>query len=204
MDINRRELVALAAVLLMPGFLKGSTTRTPWQSEGPFYPDRIPGDTDNDLVLNGETTIRAGGKILNLEGVLVDAGSKPIGGSTIEIWQTDLNGVYLHSGSFGRKKRDKHFQGYGRCPTNNEGRFSFRTIIPVEYPGRTPHIHLKVVDYGKVLLTTQLYLKGYPLNDGDFLFRGLSEVERETNSMKLIPVSNSDPLKYETEVQIVV
>ncbi len=81
MDINRRELVALAAVLLMPGFLKGGTTRTPWQSEGPFYPDRIPGDTDNDLVLNSEATIRAGGKILNLEGVLVDAGSKPIGGS---------------------------------------------------------------------------------------------------------------------------
>ena len=66
MDINRRELVALAVVLLMPGFLKGGTTRTPWQSEGPFYPDRIPGDTDNDLVLKGESTIRPGGKILNL------------------------------------------------------------------------------------------------------------------------------------------
>ena len=53
MDFNRRELVVLAGVLLIPGFLKGGTTRTPWQSEGPFYPDRIPGDTDNDLVLNG-------------------------------------------------------------------------------------------------------------------------------------------------------
>ena len=76
--------------------------------------------------------------------------------------------------------------------------------MPVEYPGRTPHIHMKVVDSGKVLLTTQLYLEGHPLNDGDFLFRAMSEAEREMNSMKLVPVSKSDPLKYETEVRIVV
>ena len=76
--------------------------------------------------------------------------------------------------------------------------------MPVEYPGRTPHIHMKVVDSGKVLLTTQLYLEGHPLNDSDFLFRAMSETEREMNSMKLVPVSKSYSLKYETEVQIIV
>ena len=63
---------------------------------------------------------------------------------TAEIWQTDMNGVYLHTGSFGSKMRDNQFQGFGRSITDRNGYFSFRTIIPVEYPGRTPHIHLKL------------------------------------------------------------
>ena len=204
MDLKRRELIALTGALMIPGFLDGRTIKTPWQSAGPFYPDRMPEDTGNDLVLNGETAIRAGGQILNLQGALVDAHSKPMGGSEIEIWQTDLNGVYIHSGSFGRSRRDPHFQGFGRCTTDSGGRFYFRTIIPVEYPGRTPHIHMKVLLLRKILLITQLYIEGHRLNSSDFLYRDMSEAERELNSMKLSPVSDNGILQYESSIQIIV
>ena len=204
MVLKRRELITLTGALMIPGFLDGFSIKTPWQSAGPFYPDRMPEDTDNDLVLNGETAIRARGQILNLHGVLVDSQSKPMGGSEIEIWQTDLNGVYIHSGSFGRSRRDQHFQGFGRCRTDSEGRFYFRTIIPVEYPGRTPHIHMKVLRLRKVLLITQLYIEGHHLNASDFLYRAMSEAERELNSMKLSPVSNNGILQYKSSIRILV
>mgnify|MGYP000164360744 CR=1 FL=1 len=204
MDLKRRELIALTGVLMIPEFLEGGTIKTSWQSAGPFYPDRMPKDTDNDLVLNGETAIRAGGQILNLHGVLGDSQSKPMGGSEIEIWQTDLNGVYIHSGSFGHSRRDPHFQGFGCCTTDSGGRFYFRTIIPVEYPGRTPHIHMKVLLLRKILLITQLYIEGHHLNASDFLYRAMSEAERELNSMKLSPVSNNGILQYKSSIRILV
>ena len=141
---SRRSFFAMCGTIVLPGVSLGEIIRTPWQGEGPFYPDIIPEDTDNDLVKNGHSTIEAGGKILNLMGILVNRDSKPIKGMTAEIWQTDMNGVYLHTGSFRSKMRDDQFQGFGRSITDRNGHFFFRTIIPVEYPGRTPHIHLKL------------------------------------------------------------
>ena len=157
---SRRYFFAMCGAIVLPGVSLGELIRTPWQGEGPFYPDRIPEDTDNDLVKNGHSTIEAGGKILNLMGSLVNRDSKPIKGMTAEIWQTDMNGVYLHTGSFGSKMRDNQFQGFGRSITDRNGHFSFRTIIPVEYPGRTPHIHLKLWNERGNVLTTQLYIQG--------------------------------------------
>jgi protocatechuate 3,4-dioxygenase beta subunit len=171
------------------------------QGEGPFYPDRIPEDTDNNLVKNGHSTIEAGGKILNLMGSLINSDSKPIKGMTVEIWQTDMNGVYLHTDSFGSKMRDDQFQGFGRSITDKNGHFSFRTIIPVEYPGRTPHIHLKLLNESENVLTTQLYIQGHPLNKKDLLFKQMTKAEQKINSMKLIKNSSTE---YETSTILVV
>ena len=102
MLVDRRKLFTLCGALIIPGISYGSLIRTPWQGAGPFYPDKIPEDTDNDLVKNGDTSVEAGGKILILNGMLVTLDSKPVIGVSIEIWQTDKNGVYLHSGSFAR------------------------------------------------------------------------------------------------------
>jgi protocatechuate 3,4-dioxygenase beta subunit len=201
---SRRSFFAMCGAIVLPGVSLGELIRTPWQGEGPFYPDRIPKDTDNDLVKNGYSTIEAGGKILNLMGSLVNRDYIPIKGMTAEIWQTDMNGVYLHTGSFGRKMRDDQFQGFGRSITDQNGHFSFKTIIPVEYPGRTPHIHLKLWDEMENVLTTQLYLHGHSLNKEDFLFKRMTLAEQKINSMKLIPAQSNDSTEYVTSVRLVV
>ena len=202
--VYRRTLFTLCGALIFPGISYGSLIRTPWQGEGPFYPDRIPEDTDNDLVKNGDTLVEAGGKILILNGILVNLDSQPVKGVSIEIWQTDKNGVYLHSGSFAREIMDKKFQGLGRTKTDRNGRFFFRTIVPTEYPGRTPHIHMKLWREGKNVLTTQLYIHDHPQNKKDFLFQRMSLAEQRINSMKLIPATDKNTAEFQTFVKIVV
>ena len=204
MLVYRRTLFKLCGALIIPGISYGSLTRTPWQGEGPFYPDTIPEDTDNDLVKNGELSVEARGKILILNGILVDLDSHPVNGVSIEIWQTDNNGVYLHSGSFAWDIMDKQFQGFGRTKTDRNGRFFFRTLVPTEYPGRTPHIHMKLWREGQNVLTTQLYIHNHPQNESDFLFQRMSLTEQRINSMKLIPATNKNMAEYRTFVKIVV
>jgi len=204
MLVYRRTLFTLCGALIIPGISYGNLIRTPWQGEGPFYPDRMSEDTDNDLVKNGDTSVEAGGKILILNGMLVNLDSKPIIGVSIEIWQTDKNGVYLHSGSFARKIIDKKFQGFGRTKTDRNGRFFFRTIVPAEYPGRTPHIHMKLWREGKNILTTQLYIHEHPHNKKDFLFQRMNLAEQRINSMKLIPAADKNTAEFQTFVKIVV
>ena len=201
MITSRRSFFAMFGLIILPSFSLGEIIRTPMQAEGPFYPDSLPEDTDNDLVKNGYSTIEAGGKILNLMGSLINSDSKPIKGMTVEIWQTDMNGGYRHMGSFGSKMRDDQFQGFGRSITDKNGHFSFRTIIPVEYPGRTPHIHLKLLNESENVLTTQLYIQGHPLNKKDFLFKQMTKAEQNINSMKLIKNNSTE---YETSTILVV
>jgi len=203
MLVDRRTLFTLCGALIIPGISCGNLIRTPWQGEGPFYPDRIPEDTDNDLVKNGEYSVEAGGKILILNGILVNLDSQTVNGVSIEIWQTDNNGAYLHSGSFARDIMDKQFQGFGLTKTDRNGRFFFRTIVPTEYPGRTPHIHMKLWRKGKNVLTTQLYIHGHPQNNKDFLFQRMSLAEQRINSMKLIPATDKNTAEFQTFVKIV-
>ena len=204
MLIDRRKLFTLCGSLIIPGISCGSLIRTPWQGEGPFYPDKIPVDTDNDLVKNGDNSFEAGGKILILNGILLNPDSEPVNHVSIEIWQTDKNGVYLHSGSFARDIMDKQFQGFGRTKTDRNGRFFFRTIVPTEYPGRTPHIHMKLWREEKNILTTQLYIKDHPRNNRDFLFQRMSFAEQRLNSMRLIPAKDRKMAELQTFVKIVV
>lgn len=145
--------------------------RTPAQTEGPFYPTTLPSDTDNDLVTVRGSEARAQGTVAHVIGRLTDVNGKPIGNAQIEIWQCDANGVYLHPRSPG--KRDSAFQGFGRVLTDAEGKYSFRTIRPVPYPGRTPHIHFAVATPDRRSLTTQLYVAGEAQNARDGLYRSL-------------------------------
>ena len=204
MLIDRRKLFTLCGSLIIPGISCGSLIRTPWQGEGPFYPDKIPVDTDNDLVKNGDNSFEAGGKILILNGILLNPDSEPVNHVSIEIWQTDKNGVYMHSGSFARDIMDKQFQGFGLTKTDRNGQFFFRTIVPTEYPGRTPHIHMKLWREEKNILTTQLYIKDHPRNNKDFLFQRMSLAEQRLNSMRLIPAKDRKMAELQTFVKIVV
>ena len=158
---------------------------TPGAAEGPFYPTppmRMP-DTDNDLVKIAGMIEEAGGEIITLRGTVTDRDGKPRRGYRIEIWQCDVNGRYLHPGDSRGTPYDQAFQGFGHDITDDAGGYVFRTIKPAIYPGRAPHIHVKVLAGGRELLTTQFYVKGDPGNARDGLFNRMSADQAEAVSM---------------------
>ena len=138
----RGGLALGAAAWFVPGAFAEELARTPRLTEGPFYPPRLPLDTDNDLIIINKSITPAVGEITHLTGKILDARGNPIRNALVEIWQVDAKGAYLHSRSSNRDKRDPNFQGFGRFLTASSGEYYFRTIKPIPYPGRTPHIHV--------------------------------------------------------------
>src|SRR5213080_2393278 len=158
------------ALFTVPGAFAAELIRTPKQTEGPFYPDHLPPDSDNDLIIVNDGITPAVGEITHLTGRILDATSSPVKNALVEIWQCDGKGVYLHTADSSKKpqQQDKNFQGFGRFMTSSTGEYYFRTIKPVLYAGRAaPHIHYKIKKGGKELLCTQCYIKGYPGNEKD-------------------------------------
>ena len=149
--------------------------RTPKQTEGPFYPDHLPLDTDNDLIIVNDGVTPALGEITHLSGRVLSPAGEPIRNALVEIWQVDSKGVYLHSGSDKHDNRDKNFQGFGRFMTGSSGEYYFRTIKPVKYPGRTPHIHFAIKMKGHDKWTTQCYIKGEPENERDGILQSIRD-----------------------------
>lgn len=154
-------------------------------TEGPFYPtpSMRRADIDNDLVKILGTVREAGGEVFHLKGRVLDSNGAPLADRRIEIWQCDMNGKYLHPGDRQAMEFDPAFQGFGHDITGPDGGYSFRTIKPVTYPGRTPHIHVKVFENGQEVLTTQFYIDGHPANRRDRIFNRLSESEAQAVSM---------------------
>jgi protocatechuate 3,4-dioxygenase beta subunit len=168
-------LVAGAAGLWAPGVFAEELVHTPRQTEGPFYPDKLPLDTDNDLIIINDSLTPAVGEITYLSGRLLNARGEPVRSALIEIWQVDNNGSYLHSRSDNFAKRDSHFQGFGRFLTGSSGEYLFRTIKPVPYPGRTPHIHFAVKIKGQEKFTTQCYIAGETRNESDGIYKAIKD-----------------------------
>ncbi len=151
---------------------------TPPMTEGPFYPNRLPLDQDNDLILVNDQITPAVGTITHLSGRVLDNHGSPVKDAKVEIWQCDANGVYLHTADSGRRsdQQDRNFQGYGQFVTDSRGEYRFRTIKPVQYPGRfAPHIHFKVSKGEQHLITTQLFVRGYTDNNRDGIFRSVRD-----------------------------
>ncbi len=174
------------------GAFADELTRTPKQTEGPFYPDKLPLDTDNDLLIINDSITPSIGEITHLSGRVLDTNGTPLRNAVVEIWQVDGKGAYLHTGTDNADKRDKNFQGFGRFTTASTGEYYFRTIKPVAYPGRTPHIHFKIKRNGKELLTTQCYIKGDPKNDRDGVLRSIRDAKvRESVLVSFEPMAGS-------------
>jgi protocatechuate 3,4-dioxygenase beta subunit len=194
--LSRRAVLGVlgtSAFFTVPGLFAEELMRTPRQTEGPFYPNKLPLDTDNDLIIVNNSITPALGDITHLSGRVLDLKGNPLRNVLVEIWQCDNNGVYLHTGDSDRNrdKQDKNFQGFGRFLTGSSGEYYFRTIKPVPYPGRTPHIHFKLKKGGKELLTTQCYIKGHPGNDRDMIYRGLRDPkERDALTIDFVPLKN--------------
>ena len=180
-----------AAALYTPGVFAEELSRTPAQMEGPFYPDKLPLDTDNDLLILNDRTTPAIGEVTHLTGKILDSNGDPIRNAVIEIWQCDANGNYIHSRGASNDKRDGNFQGFGRFLTGSTGEYYFRTIKPVPYPGRTPHIHVQVSVKGQDKFTTQCYIKGEAANERDGVMRRTPAKDRELLLVDFKPIKQS-------------
>lgn len=174
-----------AAAFTTPGLFADVLTRTPPQTEGPFYPDKLPLDTDNDLLIINDEITPAVGEITHLTGKVTDERGNPIRSALVEIWQVNAKGSYIHSQSGNRENFDPNFQGFGRFLTGSKGDYYFRTVKPVPYPGRTPHIHVKVKIKGRPEFTTQCYIKGHPQNERDGI---LQSVARDPKALQAVLV----------------
>lgn len=193
--ISRRQLLAGLAGgalwLSAPGAF-AERLLTPAQTLGPFYPDQLPLDQDNDLLIVDDHLTPASGTVVHLYGLILDARGKPLKDALVEIWQVDAHGVYLHSRGGERNARDVNFQGYGRFVTGANGEYRFRTIRPVAYPGRTPHIHVAVTLPGQPRFVTQCYIRGERDNQRDGVLNAIRDPQaRERLIVPFVPVAGS-------------
>lgn len=193
--IDRRTLVvsvgALGATALFP---KPGTAAnlipTPGQTEGPFYPTSFPVDADNDLVQVQGAAGRALGTVAHIQGRILDRAGRPVQGAVVEIWQCDAQGRYRHPRAPGHDLFDGGFQGYGRTAVDADGAYRFRTIKPVPYPGRTPHIHYGVIVPSAGRFVTQMYVEGEPLNERDGLLTGIRNPQARRSVIIPLVVAN--------------
>jgi protocatechuate 3,4-dioxygenase beta subunit len=176
---RRMFMLGLAAAPLGARSAFAQALATATTGDGPFYPDRLPLDTDNDLIIVNERLTPAVGEITHLTGRLLGTNGAPVRNAFIEIWQADVNGSYIHTEGRNDGKLDANFQGYGRFLTDAEGRYYFRTIKPVPYTlqgqFRAPHIHVAVSKAGRRIMATQALVKGHEANAGDLITRRIDD-----------------------------
>ncbi|MBI3157316.1 MAG: intradiol ring-cleavage dioxygenase [Burkholderiales bacterium] len=219
---SRRRLLGLAsAIALVPGATTGAPALAaalrvlPGMTDGPFYPSRrwrdagpfAAGGWDADLTRVATHAAPARGEHLALALQVVDRDGRVVDGAEVEIWQCDALAAYRHprqpadEGGF-----DPGFQGFGAATTAGDGLVRLRTIRPVPYPGRTPHIHVKLrhASFGEV--GSQLFVDGDPGNAGDFLWRRLDEEARRALAMRLQPAPADAPagLRWQAQHRLVV
>src|SRR5688572_8049957 len=196
---RRRFLAGLAggaALFTTRGLFAQALTQTAAMTEGPFYPDRLPLDTDNDLLIINDGITPAVGEITYLTGRILSSTGEPIRNTFVEIWQVDAKASYLHTGGRGPAGPDVNFQGYGRFLTDSRGQYSFRTIKPVPYSlggsFRAPHIHYALSKNGRRIFTTQVHVRGHEANERDGLLRGIADPRlRETVLTDFKPIPGS-------------
>jgi protocatechuate 3,4-dioxygenase beta subunit len=149
-------------------------------------------DDDADLTWFGDRKARAAGEITDLGGRLLDLNGHSLSGVRIEIWQCDASGYYRHPRDRGGEKVDPNFQGHGHAITDSEGWYRFRTLKPVPYPGRTPHIHMATFAPGERPFVTQMYIAGESRNQDDFLYRAIPVEQRALVEAEFIRSASAD------------
>lgn len=203
--LSRRGLLAAGASFVAAAAVRvraASLVPTPPQTEGPFYPDELPLDRDNDLLRVDGRDAAARGEPTDVVGRVLDDRGRPLPGVGVEIWQCDALGYYHHIEEY--SGGDPAFQGYGRTVSAEDGGYRFRTIKPVPYRPRTPHIHFALSGRGIERLTTQLYIAGHPLNAGDFIYARLpDDAARRSVTVDFRPVADRPGVSYLARFDIV-
>ncbi len=164
-------------------------------TEGPFYPDKMPLDTDNDLLIINDAITPAVGQVAHLTGRVVTMTGQPVRNAFVEIWQVDSTASYVHTRGRQPTGHDQNFQGYGRFLTDAKGQYYFRTIKPISYTligiFRTAHIHVAISKNGKRVFTSQLLVKGHPDNARDGIVKQIDSKALETILVDYRPVAGS-------------
>jgi protocatechuate 3,4-dioxygenase beta subunit len=204
----RREFIRAMGLgslfFTVPGLFAEELVQNPRQTEGPFYPDKLPLDTDNDLLRINDSITPGVGEITWVSGRILSLSGAPIRNATVEIWQCDANGAYLHTGTVNKSQHDSNFQGFGRFVTSSTGEYVVRTIKPVPYPGRTPHIHFLVKAPGAEKFTTQCYIKGHPQNERDGIWKGVKDPkQREAITVDFAPLPGSKTAELAAHFDVV-
>src|SRR5262245_49138229 len=186
--------LGVAAFFSTRGLFAEGLALTAASTEGPFYPDRMPLDTDNDLLIINDAITPAVGEVAWLSGQLLSETGQPIRNAVIEIWQCDSKESYIHTQ--GRAaQRDANFQGYGRYLTDSTGHYFFRTIKPISYTlqnmFRSPHIHYAVSQNGRRVFTTMIGIRGHKDNERDPVFKTLKPAELNTILTDFTPLPGS-------------
>lgn len=195
----RRRLLRAGAgattLLAAPALVRAQAlVPTPAQTEGPFYPVALPPDADNDLVSVRGAGAPARGVVMHITGRVRDTAGLPIVGARVEIWQCDAQGLYDHPRQSDLGRRDQGFQGFGQTIAAADGAYRFRTIQPVAYSGRTPHIHFRIVAPDGRRLTTQMYVAGEAGNERDGVFRAIRDPrQRQQVVVSLAPAAGLEP-----------
>jgi protocatechuate 3,4-dioxygenase beta subunit len=135
----------------------------------------LPLDADNDLVRIIGHKNAASGTVTHVFGRVLDAEGRAVPDARIEIWQCDSHGRYHYVDDRSSPPIDADFQGYGSTISGMDGAYRFRTIRPVPYPGRTPHIHFAIDAPGGGRLITQMYVAGESLNERDPVLAQISD-----------------------------
>ena len=164
-------------------------------TEGPFYPDKMPLDTDNDLLIINDSITPAVGEITHLTGRVLTMTAQPVRNAFVEIWQVDSTASYVHTKGRQPTGNDANFQGYGRFLTDSKGQYYFRTIKPISYTligiFRTAHIHFAISRNGKRVFTTQLLVKGLAENARDGVVRTIDAKALDTLLVAFKPLAGS-------------
>jgi protocatechuate 3,4-dioxygenase alpha subunit len=141
---------------------------TPFQTVGPFFRDALSyrgGDT-----LAGERTL---GERITIAGVVRDGAGAPIPDALVEVWQANAAGAYHHPDDGRGLPLDATFDGFGRIPTDEQGRYAVVTIKPGRVPGpggrlQAPHVVVGLLGRGILTrLLTRVYFEDEPSNADD-------------------------------------
>lgn len=158
---------------------------TPKQRSALFRSDLRTDDASWDLIVREHRVRASGARILHLFGEVMSFDGEPIEGAEIEIRQCDFKGRY--AADLGPSP---DFRGIGQATSDFEGRYQFRTILPVAYPGRTPHIHAQIRPRSGKNLMTQLYLLDHPCNASDWQYQSLGPAQQA--AVSLDPIDRVD------------
>ncbi|WP_019997207.1 protocatechuate 3,4-dioxygenase subunit beta [Aureimonas ureilytica] len=160
------------SVLRAPRQALLSLPTTMSEETGPVFGHDVLGPLDNDLIRNfSKDGGEAIGQRIVVYGRVLDEAGRPVRGALVEFWQANAGGRYRHKKESYLAAIDPNFGGCGRAITDDEGRYSFRTVKPGAYPWpngvndwRPAHIHFSVFGHAFAQrLITQMYFEGDPM-----------------------------------------
>jgi protocatechuate 3,4-dioxygenase beta subunit len=148
-----------------------SLDSTPSEEHGPRFGHNDLGPLDHDMIRNYAKDGEPIGERIVVHGRVVDENGRGVPGTLVEVWQANAGGRYRHRKDTYLAPIDPNFGGCGRCLTDEDGHYVFRTIKPGAYPWansatawRPAHIHFSVFGSGfGQRLITQMYFEGDPL-----------------------------------------